>query len=611
MILSIMLVLSISVSLGYASDPGPVKFEVVRDFPDVMYAGSYYEAEYSVVNVANRDIYAGLNFTVFGPDLIGGEFKVNMSFNGVEAELEEVKPGVFRYEPFTVPAKSTGTLVLGVYSVPNLKPDNYTLETNLYIRVGHIEKVKAGETTYIDARSEGVTLDFTPASEATVAIVDLKGNPHPDVTPPAGLRSLGRYVDISTDAEEFTALIRLHYSDDEVAAAGLVESSLRLYYFDGSAWSICEETGVDTDENYVWARVTHFTPFAAFGEVYVPPRPRPPRPTYVRPRARFMLSNLTIEPETVYAGEEVKVSVLVSNVGGRTGTHTVTLTVNGTVEATVDVTLRAGESRTVTFKIVKAEPRTYLVEVDGLTGSFTVLERPAPPPGPAEFMVRGLTISPSTVYPGEPVTVRVEVVNVGESSGNYTVNLLINGTLEVSERVTLEAGESVPVTFTFSPTDTGVYVVEVDGLRGSFAAITPPPPLKPAEFIVSDLSISLEEVGPGETVTVSVTVTNVGDLEGSYNVTLRVDGAIEAVETVTLAGGESTVVVFNVTRTDPGTYGVSVDGVEGVFTVSAPPPSPSPVPAVAAGVVIAALSVIGAVVLWRRRRKSMLEEESY
>jgi len=333
----------------------------------------------------------------------------------------------------------------------------------------------------------------------------------------------------------------------------------------------------------------------------------PSIPTRATDRSRFELRNLTIKPETVYVGDEVEISVEVSNVGSAKGTRTILLLTNGSRADSTTVSLEAGESRTVSFELAKDKTGKYIVQVDGLVGSFTVLEKP---PKPAEFMVRGLTISPSTVYPGKPVTVRVEVVNVGESSGNYTVNLLINGTLEVSERVTLEAGESVPVTFTFSPTDTGVYVVEVDGLRGSFAAITPPPPLKPAEFIVSDLSISLEEVGPGETVTVSVTVTNVGDLEGSYNVTLRVDGAVEAVETVTLAGGESTVVVFNVTRTDPGTYGVSVDGVEGVFTVSAPPPPPSPVPAVAAGVVIAALSVIGAVVLWRRR-KSMLEEESY
>jgi len=605
MILSILLVLSLSVSLSYASDPGPVKFTVVKDFPDVMYAGRDYEAEYLLENVANRRVPVAFNVTIEGPDLRRGEFTVSMTLDDESLDVYEALLGVFRVkhdQELWLDPKSRSSLLVGVSSVPNLKPDKYEITVELCILVGRILMAVGRFTNHVDAMEEaGVTVDFIPTENATIAVIDLEGNPYPDVSPPAGLRSLDRYVDVSTDAVEFTATIRLYYSDDEVAAAGLVESSLRLYYFDGSAWRRCEETGVNTDENYVWANVTHFTPFAAFGEVYVPPRPRPPRPTYVRSRARFEVSNLKIKPETVYAGEEVEVSVLVSNVGGRGGKHNVTLTVNGTLEGSVNVYLGAGESKTVTFKLVKAEPGTYLVEVDGLTGIFIVEERPAPPPGPAEFMVRGLTISPSTVYPGEPVTVRVEVLNTGESAGNHTVRLLINGTLEASEMVTLEAGESVPVTFTFSPPDTGVYVVEVDGLRGSFTAITPPPPLKPAEFIVSDLSISPEEVGPDETVTVSVTVTNVGDLEGSYNVTLRVDGAIEAVETVTLAGGESTVVVFNVSRTDPGTYSVSVDGLEGVFTVSAPPPPPYP--AYAAGAAIIIISIIGAVVLRRRRRR--------
>ena len=334
----------------------------------------------------------------------------------------------------------------------------------------------------------------------------------------------------------------------------------------------------------------------------------PSTPSIPTERSRFELRSLTIKPETVYVGDEVEISVEVSNVGSAKGTRTILLLTNGSRADAATVSLEAGESRTVFFELAKAKAGKYIVQVDGLSGSFTVLEKSSPPPKPAEFVVRGLTISPSEVFVGEEVVVWTEVVNVGESAGNRTVNLTINGTVESSETVTLDPEESIKVLFTVAMDTPGVYIVEVDGLRGSFTAVTPPPELKPAEFEVSDLSISPEEVGSGGTVTVSATVTNVGDLEGSCNVTLRVDGAVEAVETVTLAGGESTGVSFKVSRTDTGNYSVTVDGLKGVFTVIASPP-PSPVPALAAGAAIVALSVIGAIVLWRRR--SILKEESY
>ena len=43
--------------------------------------------------------------------------------------------------------------------------------------------------------------------------------------------------------------------------------------------------------------------------------------------AEFEVSGLVIEPTEVYVGEPVEISVLVTNIGGKTGTKTVTLEV--------------------------------------------------------------------------------------------------------------------------------------------------------------------------------------------------------------------------------------------------------------------------------------------
>jgi len=93
-------------------------------------------------------------------------------------------------------------------------------------------------------------------------------------------------------------------------------------------------------------------------------------------------------------------------------------------------------------------------------------------------------------------------------------------------------------------------------------------------FEVSNLTFNATEVEAGKALEISVTVKNVGDLEDSSTVTLKIDGNIETTEEVILASKETRVVSFIVTKTTPETYIVSVDGLTGSFTVTEPEPEP-------------------------------------
>ncbi|GAH55591.1 unnamed protein product, partial [marine sediment metagenome] len=73
----------------------------------------------------------------------------------------------------------------------------------------------------------------------------------------------------------------------------------------------------------------------------------------------------------------------------------------------------------------------------------------------------------------------------------------------------------------------------------------------------------------GEEVTVSLTVTNIGEEEGTYTVNLKIDGLVAELAEVTLKGGASTTVSFTLTEAE-GTYQVEVDGLTDGFTVTAP-----------------------------------------
>lgn len=123
-----------------------------------------------------------------------------------------------------------------------------------------------------------------------------------------------------------------------------------------------------------------------------------------------------------------------------------------------------------------------------------------------------------------------------------------------------------------------------------------------AEFKVSSLSISPREVKPGDVVTIAVNITNMCELEGTYNVSLKIDGRVEATKDVTLAGGASKTVTFTATKNVAGTYYVEVDGQTGTIRVIE---VTSPIEAWLSygGIAIVALSIAAIAVLIIKRRR--------
>ena len=85
---------------------------------------------------------------------------------------------------------------------------------------------------------------------------------------------------------------------------------------------------------------------------------------------------------------------------------------------TKQITLNPGQSGEVGFTVTPATAKSYSVNVDGLNGSFNVLEVPL-----AEFQVSNLVINPAQVYVGETVSISVTVTNIGNISGTYEVTL--------------------------------------------------------------------------------------------------------------------------------------------------------------------------------------------
>lgn len=100
----------------------------------------------------------------------------------------------------------------------------------------------------------------------------------------------------------------------------------------------------------------------------------------------------------------------------------------------------------------------------------------------------------------------------------------------------------------------------------------PQPKLKPAELHVYDFSVQPGEVEVGDQVQVNVGVVNIGDLEGTFTLSLKVDGTVVSTKEVTLSGGDSTFVTFMLIAEAEGTHSVEVGGLVGTFNVVRPVP---------------------------------------
>jgi len=90
-----------------------------------------------------------------------------------------------------------------------------------------------------------------------------------------------------------------------------------------------------------------------------------------------------------------------------------------------------------------------------------------------------------------------------------------------------------------------------------------------AEFRGSKPVITPAEVNPGQVVTISCLVTNIGAAAGEYVVKLGGDFVSE--QSVTLQPGESKTVSFEVTPTVAKSYSVSVNGQTGSFVATEVP----------------------------------------
>jgi hypothetical protein len=193
--------------------------------------------------------------------------------------------------------------------------------------------------------------------------------------------------------------------------------------------------------------------------------------------------------------------------------------------------------------------------------SVSIKEYTTPPAPPADCNFVGLNydIGPAGATFDPPIYLTLKYTDSQVPDGVAEENLKLATWLD-GKWVPFEGGVVDPVnnTITVSINHFSIYTV---------MAYT-----SPASFVISGMTVSPTEVHANESVTISVTITNTGDLNGSYDVTLKINNSESQIKKVTLDGGQVQTVSFAVTSDTTGEYSIEINGLSGKFKVKPPVP---------------------------------------
>jgi hypothetical protein len=183
----------------------------------------------------------------------------------------------------------------------------------------------------------------------------------------------------------------------------------------------------------------------------------------------------------------------------------------------------------------------------------------------AEFIVTDLTINPLEPEIFEPVLITANVTNIGDEQGEYVANLTINGVLEQNQTLTVLGRNSTIVEFTLLKETAQTVTVEIGSLSTSLTFTNPSP--SSSKIGLSNLVVNPYEAWPNETITATVTATNVGEEPDSLSLKFMVDDSMVERKIIELAAKETTTVEFTFNETTEGKHTIKVNSLSGVFTV--------------------------------------------
>lgn len=286
--------------------------------------------------------------------------------------------------------------------------------------------------------------------------------------------------------------------------------------------------------------------------------------TSASPSPEFAVDDLRPGDASVHADGTMDVSAAVTNVGEHDGTQRVELRIGNAVYGNATVELAAGETKRVRFENVAADARrigtyTYGVYSESHEATATLsIEGDGPP----RFVVRRLEPGDVVLGDGDSFDVTGIVTNVGESTGNRTVQFRLGDLLTVNNSVELGPGESETIRLygiDASGIYAGTYTYGLYTVGDSETATLSIDRTHPPRLVVGAVNVTTPSIHRSGAYNLEATVTNDGDEGGPETLTIYVDGEPTHRERVQIAPGETeTLRIEGLTAPDVGVHRIKV-----------------------------------------------------
>jgi uncharacterized repeat protein (TIGR02543 family) len=114
-------------------------------------------------------------------------------------------------------------------------------------------------------------------------------------------------------------------------------------------------------------------------------------------------------------------------------------------------------------------------------------------------------------------------------------------------------------------------IFTLSGKEKESPVITIPPWVEQPHFSISDLSVNPALASYEQTISISINVNNSGKVSGEFEATLKINGTVESRKSSSIAAGADAVIVFYVTRNEPGDYIVDINGMNASFSIKQVP----------------------------------------
>ncbi|GAB3019138.1 outer membrane protein assembly factor BamB family protein [Natronobiforma cellulositropha] len=263
----------------------------------------------------------------------------------------------------------------------------------------------------------------------------------------------------------------------------------------------------------------------------------------------FTLDSLETDAP-VTAGETLIVTATVENTGAD-GEQTVTLEVGGEVRDSQTLDLEAGETGTVTLEWETTDDDAGDHEITVSSDDDSVSESiRVQAVGEVVFVIDAFETD-SLIEAGETVTVTASVRNAGTAHGEQTITFNVNGEVHDSTTLSIGAGWTMRSTLEWETTDTdvGIHEITLSTDDDSVSETVAVDAGNESEFVLSEIETN-SPITERDTLTVDVTIENVGDAAGVETVVLRALGEDRSEATVELEPGENETVTLEWHTTD-------------------------------------------------------------